>query len=107
MNPDEEQPTSSAPPERPVVTSAEAAAARWAEGMRRAGARPPAPKPARVSRAEFTRLEVRLARIERNLDHMHTDIAALREVERIPRPECYPEPPKRKRRAQRAQEEQP
>ncbi len=39
--------------------------------------------------------------IRSNLDHLHADMTALREVARVPRPECYPDLP-RKRAARRA-----
>ena len=41
-----------------------------------------------------------LRAIAGNLDHLHQDLVGLREVARIPRPECYPagtRPPRRRR----------
>lgn len=48
-------------------------------------------------------LRIDFDRLSANLDHMHADTVAIREVLRIPRPECYPSGPRRAaaRRARR------
>lgn len=41
-----------------------------------------------------------IERLSDNLDHLHADVTAVREVLRVPRPECYPDL-ERKRGARR------
>jgi hypothetical protein len=36
-----------------------------------------------------------LDQLSANLDHLHIDATAIREVLKIPRPECYPDTPRR------------
>jgi len=47
-----------------------------------------------------------LVRISGNLDHLHDDVVAIREVAHVPRPECYPDA-ERKRGARRARRAPP
>ena len=79
--------------ERPRVPSPESAHERWERAMLVSA----------TSRtvALLDELRVEVKRISANLDHLHGDVTALREVARVPRPECYPDVD-RKRRARRA-----
>jgi len=58
------------------------------------------PHAEQLTRLAATQAE-EIARIARNLDHLHDDVVALRELANSPRPECYPDAPRR-RRARRA-----
>jgi hypothetical protein len=46
-----------------------------------------------------------VGRLENKLDHIHDDLAAIREWCRIPRPACYGAAPVEDERAPRAEEE--
>lgn len=56
-----------------------------------------------LSRLQGTldKLAGELVRISGNLDHLHADVVAIREVALVPRPECYPDA-ERKAGARRA-----
>jgi hypothetical protein len=59
-----------------------------------------------LSRLQGTldKLAGELVRVSGNLDHLHDDVVAIREVAHVPRPECYPDAEKKRgaRRARRA-----
>jgi hypothetical protein len=97
---DEERPTT-----QPQLPTPEAGGRRWARNSQ-AAAQKYAQRTAHAREAwvEHTlisllsrltatvdKLAREQARHSDNLDHLHRDVAALREVAHVPRPECYPD----------------
>ncbi len=80
----------------PRVTSIEEGYERWLKGMN-------ANHLAQVV-GNVNELRKELARVSGNLDHLHLDVTALREVLRVPRPECYASVAQRKRAREVKQE---
>jgi len=100
--------------EHPQVPTPEAGARRWVRNSQAAArkydqnardARPRWIENTLISllsrmTATMEKLAREQARLSDNLDHLHRDVTALREVARVPRPECYPQA-ERPRRARR------
>lgn len=56
---------------------------------------------------ELTRLRELVEQIDTNMHHVHSDLVALREVNQIPRPECYPDAARKRAARPRAPKPQP